>query len=90
VAGDGDEGGQPFIATTWSLNALRQWGVASATLGDTAQRLEAGCRWDYDDLPYWGGEVDCCINSFTLANGGWNCEWIEGSDSPIMNLSAGG
>jgi hypothetical protein len=50
-------------------------------------------------LPYWGGEVDCCINAFTLANGawlgtdvsslhewfvehqladgGWNCEWVE-------------
>src|SRR5690606_40112695 len=28
-------------------------------------------RWEYDDLPYWGGEVDCCINAFTLANGTW-------------------
>lgn len=24
----------------------------AAVLGDTAQRLDAGCRWDYDDLPY--------------------------------------
>src|SRR3546814_11257556 len=53
------------------------------------------------DLPYWDGEVDCCINAWTVANGvwlgmpvdeladwfvrhqlpdgGWNCEWIEGS-----------
>ena len=51
--------------------------------------------------PFWGGEVDCSINSWTLANGpwlgadveglaawfvehrmadgGWNCEWVEGS-----------
>jgi len=58
-------------------------------------------RWDYNNLPYWGGEVDCCINAYTLANGawlgadvsgiaqwfldhrmadgGWNCEWVEGS-----------
>ena len=52
-------------------------------------------------MPYWGGEVDACINAFTLANGawlghdvfqiaewfieqqladgGWNCEWVEGA-----------
>ncbi|MCR2783589.1 MULTISPECIES: squalene cyclase [unclassified Microbacterium] len=96
-----DEDGQPWTATTWSLNALREWGVDAAALGDTAARLDANCRWDYDDLPYWGGEVDCCINAYTLSNGawlgadvrgvgqwfldhqladgGWNCEWIEGS-----------
>ena len=73
----------------------------AAVLADTADRLAANSRWEYDDLPYWGGEVDCCINAFTLANGvwlgadvagiaqwfldqrmadgGWNCEWVEGS-----------
>jgi hypothetical protein len=70
-------------------------------LSDTAERLAANSRWEYDDLPYWGGEVDCCINAWTLMNGlwldadvegvarwfvehrlddgGWNCEWVEGS-----------
>ncbi|MBT2503587.1 squalene cyclase [Curtobacterium sp. ISL-83] len=93
--------GQPYTATTWSLNALRDWGLDAAVLGDTAARLAANSRWEYDQLPYWGGEVDCCINAFTLANGawlgadvdgiadwllehqqadgGWNCEWVEGS-----------
>lgn len=95
------EDGQPWVATTWSLNQLREWGVDPALLGDTAERLAANSRWEYHDLPYWGGEVDCCINAFTLANGlwlgadverlrrwfvehrladgGWNCEWVEGS-----------
>lgn len=98
---DGDDEGQPYTATTWSLNALREWGVDAAALAGTAAKLEANSRWEYDDLPYWGGEVDCCINAFTLANGvwlgadvsgladwfvehqladgGWNCEWVEGS-----------
>jgi hypothetical protein len=93
--------GQPWTATTWSLNSLREWGLDAAALGDTAKRIDANSRWEYDDLPYWGGEVDCCINAFTLANGvwlgadvagiaqwfldhrledgGWNCEWVEGS-----------
>jgi len=97
-----DEPGQPWTATTWSLNALREWGVpASALRPDTAGLLERHARWEYDDLPYWGGEVDVCINGFTLANGawlgadvsgigdwlvahqladgGWNCLWVEGA-----------
>jgi hypothetical protein len=95
------EEGQPYIATTWSLNALREWGVDASFLAGTAKKLELNSRWEYEDLPYWDGEVDCCINAFTLANGawlgvdvsknanwfiehqledgGWNCDWIEGS-----------
>ena len=67
----------------------------------TAELLAENSRWDYNDLPYWSGEVDCCINAWTVANGvwlgaditgivdwflehrlpdgGWNCEWVEGS-----------
>ena len=66
-----DDDGQPYTATTWSLNALREWGVPASELGDTADKLAANSRWEYDDLPYWGGEVDCCINAWTLANGTW-------------------
>lgn len=95
------DAGQPWTATTWSLNALREWGVDASALAGTAEKLAANSRWEYDDLPYWGGEVDACINGYTLANGawlgadvsglarwfvehrlpdgGWNCEWVEGS-----------
>lgn len=93
--------GQPWTATTWSLNMLREWGLDPSVLEGTAERLAANSRWEYDDLPYWEGEVDCCINAYTLANGawlgadvsglvswfaehqmadgGWNCDWVEGS-----------
>ncbi len=95
------EEGQPWTATTWTLNALREWGLDAAVLAGTAEKLAANSRWEYENLPYWGGEVDCCINSWTLSNGlwlgadvdgivdwflthrmadgGWNCEWVEGS-----------
>lgn len=63
--------GQPWVATTWALKDLREWGLDATVLGDTAARLDANSRWDYDDLPYWGGEVDVCINSYTLAAGAW-------------------
>ncbi len=62
---------QPWTATDWTLNLLREWGVDPAALGDTAERLAANCRWEYENLPFWGGEVDCCINSWTLSNGLW-------------------
>lgn len=99
---DGSEE-QPWTATTWSLNALREWGLDPTVLTKrrTAELLAANSRWEYEDLPYWDGEVDVCINSWTLSNGlwlgadvagivdwfvghrledgGWNCEWVEGS-----------
>ncbi len=68
---DENEEGQPWTATTYTLNSLREWGLDAAALGDTAARLDKNSHWEYDDLPYWGGEVDCCINGFTLANGVW-------------------
>jgi len=100
---DVERSGQPWTATTWTLNALREWGMAPDVLRErrTAELLAEHSRWEYDDLPYWGGEVDCCINGWTVANGiwlgvdvdglvgwfvehrladgGWNCEWVEGS-----------
>src|SRR5579875_1548954 len=66
-----DEDGQPYLATTWSLNDLREWGVDASVLGDTGARLAASSRWEYEDRPYWSGEVDACINAYTLANGAW-------------------
>ncbi|MEU4745278.1 squalene cyclase [Actinosynnema sp. NPDC023658] len=95
--------GQPWTATTWSLTTLREWGMDPTVLRErrTAELLAENSRWEYDDLPYWGGEVDCCINAWTVGNGlwlgadvtgivdwfvehrlpdgGWNCEWVEGS-----------
>jgi hypothetical protein len=93
--------GQPWTATTWTLDTLRDWGLDANVLAGTADLLEANSRWEYNYLPYWGGEVDCCINSYTLASGawlgadvagiaqwfldhrmadgGWNCEWVDGS-----------
>lgn len=68
---EAEQPGQPWTATSWSLNQLREWGVDSAALGDTAERLARNCRWEYDDMPFWGGEVDVCINAFTVANGAW-------------------
>lgn len=75
------EQGQPWTATTWSLNSLREWGVDPAVLRSrrTAELLAENSRWEYENLPYWGGEVDCCINAWTLANGLWLGADVEGN-----------
>lgn len=74
------EDGQPWKATTWTLNFLREWGLSAAVLQSrrTVELLAENSRWEYDNLPYWGGEVDCCINAWTLANGAWLGADIDG------------
>jgi len=98
---EGEEDAQPWTATSWSLTALREWGVDAEALEGTAEKIAENLRWEYEDRPFWEGEVDACINASTLANGawlgtdvsplvawfaehqledgGWNCEWVEGS-----------
>ncbi|MFZ2258174.1 MAG: hypothetical protein WAV55_08585 [Clostridiaceae bacterium] len=94
--------GYPWKATTTVLHDLQEWGVESSALKpDTAGLIKKNARWEYEDLPYWEGEVDACINGMTLvagawlqtdvsgilqwfvdhqmADGGWNCEWVNGS-----------
>jgi hypothetical protein len=68
-----EEGAQPWTSTTWTLNSLREWGLDSSVLRErrTVELLAENSRWDYEDRPYWDGEVDCCINAWTLANGAW-------------------
>jgi hypothetical protein len=63
--------GQPWTATTWTLTTLREWGLDPSALAGTVEKLAANSRWEYEGLPYWGGEVDACINAATLANGIW-------------------
>lgn len=68
---------QPWTTTTWVLKDLREWGVDASVLEGTAEKLEK-VTWEYDDLPYWHGEVDCCINSWTLSNGLWLGADVDG------------
>ncbi len=68
---EADLPGQPWTATTWVLKDLREWGLDASVLAGTAEKVAANSRWEYDSLPYWGGEIDVCINSYTLASGAW-------------------
>jgi hypothetical protein len=67
----GDEPGQPWTSTSHVLAQFREFGLDPDT--DRARRMVAligaNCRWEYDDLPYWEGEVEPCINGALVANG---------------------
>jgi hypothetical protein len=86
------EPGQPWVATTWALRDLREWGLDASVLEGTAARLAENSRWDYNDLPYWDGEVDVCINSYTLAAGAWLGADVSGLAAwfPAHRLADGG
>lgn len=65
--------GQPWTSTSHVLSQLREFGLdpASAPARRTVELVGAHCRWEYDGLPYWGGEVEPCINGTLVANGSY-------------------
>jgi hypothetical protein len=78
VADAPEEVGQPFTATSWSLNSLRDWGVDGSALAGTAEKLAANCRWEYDDLPFFDGEVEPCINGHAVTLGAYFGADVDG------------
>ena len=65
--------GQPWTSTLHSLDLLRDFGLDPAT--DTARTMTAQvrdhCRWEYDQSPFFAGEVEPCINGRTVALGAY-------------------
>jgi hypothetical protein len=62
---------QPWTATYPVLLDLCHLGVPpdSSVMQETAQLVARNCRWEYDGLPFFAGEVDCCINAGTILIG---------------------
>ena len=65
------EPGQPWTATYPVLLDLCHLGVPpeSAVMQETARLVQRNARWEYDGLPFFGGEADCCINAGTILIG---------------------
>jgi hypothetical protein len=74
-----EDGGQPWTATLPTLDLLRLLGLdpASAQARETVALVRRNCRWEYDDLPFFDGEVDSCINGRTVAIGAYFGEDVE-------------
>ena len=69
-----------WTATTATLQLLRQFGIDPAS--DQVRRAVALVRdnvlWEYDDLPYFDGEVEPCINGQAVAVGAYFGEDVRG------------
>lgn len=67
------EEGQPWTATCWALEQLREFGLdpQSGAARRTMALVGANSRWEEGGQPYWDGEVEECINGRTVAHGAW-------------------
>jgi hypothetical protein len=63
--------GQPWTSTMHVLGDLRALGFdpSSARAKEMVRRIDENGRWECDDMPYWGGEVEECINGRTVTDG---------------------
>lgn len=94
-ADDGYWGGEEYgphgerTSVTWTLHLLRRLGVdpAAPAVRAAVARVRDGVTWrEWDDLPYFHGEVEPCINGGVLALAAYFGELGEGSDRIIGSL----
>jgi len=81
----GGEDGQPWTSTSHSLSLLREFGIDPSRMQRSVELIGANCRWEYDDEPYWQGEVEPCINGQLVANGAY----LGVDMSPVVARLAG-
>ncbi len=85
-AADGDWGGetysppvsrdpdiQPWTATAFTLQLLRQFGIdpAAPRVRHAIALVGENSRWEYDGSRFFDGEVEPCINGMTVAIGAY-------------------
>ena len=60
-------------STTPTLQLLRHFGVdpGDERVQQATDRVRANVKWEYDDLPYFDGEVEPCINGQAVAIGSY-------------------
>jgi hypothetical protein len=74
------DGHQPWTATLPVLLDLYDLGLDpdSAIARETTALVTANCRWEYDDLPFFDGEVEPCINGRTVTLGAYFGADVDG------------
>lgn len=70
---DWREHGQPWTATCWVLNQLREFGLPPTCIRArrTVELIGRNSRWDHADEPFWQGETEECINGRNVADGAY-------------------
>lgn len=76
----GDPEGQPWTATLPTLRLLREFGVdpTNPRVRAAVDGVRESCRWEYDALPFFDGEVEPCINGGTVSIGAYFGQDVDG------------
>jgi hypothetical protein len=68
-----DQPGQPWTATAFSLQFLRELGVnpVQSRVRGAVERVRENSHWEYDNSRFFDGEVEPCINGLTVGIGAY-------------------
>jgi hypothetical protein len=74
------DGSQPWTSTLPAMLDLHALGLdpASDTAREMTSLVAANCRWEYDDLPFFDGEVEPCINGHATTIGAYFGADVDG------------
>jgi len=74
------DGSQPWTSTLPAMMELYDYGLDpdTETAREMVELVAENCRWEYDDLPYFGGEVEPCINGRTVTLGAYFGADVDG------------
>jgi hypothetical protein len=68
---DSGEKGQPWTSTLPTLQLLLDFGIdpSNAQVRRAVEQVREHCRWEHAGQPFFGGEVEPCINGRTVTLG---------------------
>lgn len=76
-----------WTATHFSLQSLWEYGLdpESPEARSAIARVRDNVRWEYNDAPYFDGEVEPCINGIALAIGAYFGQPVDSIVSTILD-----
>jgi hypothetical protein len=76
----GDPDGQPWTATLPTLRLLRELGIdpRGTAIRAAIEGVRTTSRWEYDNEPFFEGEVEPCINGGAVAVGAYFGADVDG------------
>jgi len=81
-----EDGTQPWTSTLPAMLDLHALGLdpASDIAREMTSLVAANCRWEYDDLRFFDGEVEPCINGHTVTLGAYFGADVDGIVSRLL------
>ena len=72
--------GQPWISTLPTLQLLHEFGIdpSAERVIRAIAMVKEGCRWEHAGEPFFGGEVEPCINGRVVALGTYFGQDVDG------------